>query len=120
MKELFKSGKLSERQSIESIIKKKKEIEYKHEATIKPYKGHSVFEIDLDTLLVSPAEYVERKNIQWHEAIKFMESGYKQDISVKKNCVYISALNAKSALERFKKDKGSATLPEGRLELKFY
>jgi hypothetical protein len=120
MKELFKHNKLSERQQIESIVKKKKQVEFKYESSIKPYKGHKVFEINLNNLTIKEADYVKRKDIHWFEAIKFMNSGYKQDVLIRKGCVYISALNKESALKRFKTEKGSATMPKGKLELKIY
>jgi hypothetical protein len=120
MKELFKHNKLSEKQSIESIVKKKKDIEYKLEGSIKPLKGHQIWEINLKTMEINLAQYVERKDIHWWDAIKFLESGWTKDIQIKDNCVYISALNKKSALDRLEKEKGSAVIPNGKLELKIF
>jgi hypothetical protein len=36
---------------------------------------------------------------------------------IEKGCVYISALNEKSALNRYKLNKSSATLPKGYLDI---
>jgi hypothetical protein len=69
---------------------------------------------------INLAKYVERKNIHWWDAIKFLESGWSRDIQLSVDCVYISALNKKSALDRFKKEKGNAIMPKGKLELKMY
>ena len=120
MKELFKQNKLSERQQTESIVKKKKEIEYHFDNTIKRFRGHNVYEINIKTLEVNEAEFIKKKDISWRDAIKFMNGGYKKEILIKSNCVYISALNKKNAIDRFKKNKGSATLPKGELKLKLF
>jgi len=120
MNELFKHDKLSERQQIESIVKKKKQVEYKFESKIKPLKGHILWEINLKDKTINEASYNIKKDITWEEALKSMESGYKKEVLIKKDCVYISALNKESALKRFEKDKGSAVMPDGRLELKIF
>lgn len=105
---------------VEHSIKqrKKKEVEYKYEGSSSLKKGHRVWEINLITMVVSPAEFVKHENIHWFDAIKRMVTGHKSDIQVKKDCVYICALNAKNALERWQKDKGSALAPTGgKIEL---
>ncbi len=71
----------------------------------------------MSTLGVSLASYVEKKDITWNEALKFIKNGYKKDVLIKKGCVYISALNKHSALDRFRKEKGSAIIPESDLKL---
>ena len=115
MKELFKHNKLSERQQIESIVKKKKDIEFKFESSMYHKRGHKVWEINLKTMEINLAKYVERKDINWFDAIKFLKSGWSKDIVLNMDCVYISSLNKKSALDRFRQEKGSAIIPKGHL-----
>lgn len=120
MKELFKHNKLSERQQIESIVKKKKDIEFKFESSLSPKRGHSVWEINLETMEINLAKFVQKKNLHWFDAIKFLKSGFKKDIVINSNCVYISSLNRESALDRFRKNKGSSVIPKGNLDLKTF
>ena len=118
MKELQKFNLLSEKQSIETIVKKKQEVEYKFDYTIRPRKNHKVFEIYINTLIVTEAEYVKHKFITWEDAIKRMNGGSNSDILLKKNHVYISALNKDSALKRYLLKKGSAKLPKAEMNIK--
>ena len=117
MRELSKMKRDSERIQIESIVKKKKDVEYKLEGSIKPFRGHQIWEINLETMEINPSSFIKRKNINWFDALRFIKSGYSKDIQIKKNCVYISALNKKTALDRFEKEKGSAIMPKGELKL---
>lgn len=114
MKELERENRISEKIQIESVIKKKKQSEYKFDSTIKPKsKSHSVWEINIKTLSISKAKFVRKKVMKWEDAVKMMNGTYKDDIVKNKDCVYISALNKKSALDRYKKNKGSALLSDG-------
>jgi hypothetical protein len=47
------------------------------------------------------------------------DNSFKGKILINKDCEYISALNPLSALKRYNKAKGSATLPEGKMKLNF-
>jgi len=115
--DLRKQKRDYERLQIESIVKKKKDVEYKLVNSIKPLRGHKVWEINLTTMKINEASFVIRKNITWQQALRFIKNGYSKDIKIQKNCVYISALNKHSALDRFAKDKGSATIPFSELKL---
>jgi len=119
MKELDKHSRDTEKQAIESIVKKKKEVELRYEETIQPHSGHILFEINEKTGEIKEATYLENQNIGWNEAIKKMESGFNRELVRKKGCVYISALNEKSALKRWKESKGSAIREKGSEKLDF-
>jgi hypothetical protein len=102
------------RPEVEESIKQKKEIQYKFIDRIKPHEGHRVWEVDLKTKEVSLAEYVEHHTINWSDAVKmFYNPEHLKEIRVKKGKAYIAALNQESALDRFYKNKGSATIPKG-------
>ena len=120
MKELENIQRLQQKQSIESIIKKKKQVEYKYEGTINPYRGHRVFEINLKSFEIKESEFVKHENITWFEAIHYMKGSWKKEIVVNKDCVYVSALNERSALKRFENEKGSAIKPKGDLNIQLY
>jgi len=64
---------------------------------IKPYKGHSLFEIEIQTMNINLAEF-ETIEVNWAK-----NSSNKSQLKVKEGCVYISALNKKNALKKFKK-----------------
>ena len=120
MKELNNIDRSFHKKEVHAEKKNKKEVEYKLQESISPFKGHKVYEINLETLEVIEAEFVKRKYITWFDAIKHMNGHYKKDVLVKNNCVYVSALNPKSALDRYNKNKGSAIKPKGSLKLKLF
>jgi len=119
MKEFEKHSRDAEKQAIESIIKKKKEVELKYEDRINPHAGHILFEINEKTGEIKNADYLEKKDIGWTEAIKKMESGFTRELVMRKNCVYISALNKESALRRWKQSRGSAIRTNGTGEITY-
>ena len=118
MKELNKLDKLIEKQQVESVVKKQQAVEFHYQGSTKPLKGHNVYELNINTMVASLASYVKKKDISWNDAlIGFMTGNYKKEVLIKKDCVYISALNKASAIKRYKEKKGSATLPKGLLKL---
>ena len=111
MRELHKHERDSERQSIESIVKKKQQKELKIENSIKPYKGHKLFEINTKTLEIKEALFLQEEVIDFEKHMNGAISIVKnKKVSMKKNSVYISALNVNCALKRYKKQKGSAVI----------
>jgi phage-related tail protein len=118
MNELEKHNRDVEKQSIKLQQEKNKEIEFTFDSSIKPLKGHRLFEINISTLDVKEASYTKQSYITWHQALQEMTSGsIKKEVVIEKGCVYISALNEKSALNRYKLNKSSATLPKGYLDI---
>lgn len=110
MKELDNHNKLTDKQSTEVQVKKQVQVEYLHEGAVKPMPGHRVWEINVKTLEVKEAELVTNLQITWYEAIESMNGVDNREILKKKGYIYISALNQKQALSRYKKGKGSASL----------
>lgn len=109
MKELEKHNRDSDKQSIEVIQEKKQQQEFRFDSSLRPVRGHTVFEINTKTFEVKEAEYKKHERITWWEALKIYngEDVLKKEIIKEKDCVYISALNAKNALKRFQEGKGS-------------
>ena len=114
MKELDKLDRDVQKQAIEVLQRKKKETEYAFKGSIKPYKGHLVFEINKVTLEIKVAELIKEDVINWFDAIKDIDNGVKCKISTKENCVYISAASKFSALKRFNENRGSAIMPKSK------
>lgn len=117
MKELKQQDKLSEKQQIESIVKKKIEIEYKLVGNLRPLRGHTLWEIDLETLDIVKAQIVTNKTITWEDALKMFDGTLVEDVQIKPGKVYISALNQKNALKRYHEKKGSAIRPEAMFNI---
>ena len=96
-------------------ILKEKKIEYKFLHSIRPMKGHKVWEINIETKDVKEASYKETDIIDFHEA---QQGGTNiRDIIKKKGFIYLSALSPKSALKRLSNNKEHADLPKGWLKL---
>lgn len=119
MKELEKYVRDSEKQAIESVIKKKQQVELKYESSLIPQRGHILFEINTVTGKIIEADYLEERDINWEDAIKGMDGGFKKELVQRKNCIYISALNEQSAIRRYKEGKGSAERKKGTETMDF-
>jgi hypothetical protein len=94
MKELEQIDKISE--EIVKPIKK----ELKLIGTLRPQKGHKCFEINTITNEISEATFFE-------DYVSMFSSSYerKKKLKVKEDCVYITALNQKNALKKYKNGK---------------
>lgn len=77
-------------QDIRPILTEKKFI-----GSIKPHKGHKLYEIN-----VTNQEIKEIKTTKTYDVSK----GYSSSkVDIKENCYYVSALNLKNAIKKFKK-----------------
>ncbi len=110
MKELESKDRISIKEQLEQVVTKQQAVELKYIDSIIPKKGHTLFEINVETLECKPAEYQEKKTISWSEAIAISKGTFKSEVVIKQKCVYISALNKESALERYKLGKGSSEI----------
>ena len=62
--------------------------------SIRPFKGHTLFEIDCSTGEITPAKYERIDGV-------FSGDGVRKKVLIKENCLYISCLNKKSALKKY-------------------
>ena len=108
---------LNEKIQIEAVVKKEKEIQYVLIESLRPKPGHTLFEINTKTLEIGLAEFITKKTISLFEAIQICDGTYNDEIMIKLDCVYISALNKKNAMKRYHENKGSAKLPEGGMDI---
>jgi hypothetical protein len=105
MKELSIFDKIEEANKLETPVKK--EVEHQLVGSLVPNRGHNLYKININSLEVSKADKFKSTaalnpgtNSIIYENKVIMETGY----------TYISALNAKSALKRYKSGKGSSGL----------
>jgi len=99
MKELethLKIGANNENRT-ELNVKKQQEIEYILEGTIKPKKGHFVWEINTITGEIKKAQY-KQDTI----AFNFNTELPPEKLITNPDCVYIPSLNAKNAMDKYK------------------
>lgn len=85
---------------IEINVKKEKEVQYDLIDKVIPYNNHTMWEINIKTLEIKKAEYYNTNYI--------IGGNNKKEIIVKKGFKYISALNKKNALEKFKNGKNGS------------
>ena len=81
-------------------VKKKQEIEYVLEGTIKPQTGHFVWELNEETGEVKKAEY-KRDTISFNAFTKQEP----EKLVVNPDCIYIPALNIENAKKKYLKNK---------------
>lgn len=91
----MKEIELNNAEKIELSVKQKKEKEYTLIGTLVPHEGHTIWEINKETLEVKKASFFSKNYYMFGEN--------KKEILVKKHCTYISALTKKTALEKYKK-----------------
>jgi hypothetical protein len=113
MRELEKHQRDSEKEKIESVVKKQQQQEFKYLGNLRPLRGHILWKINIKTLEVSQATYKQNKTISWDEAVNlYVGIPDVKEVVVEQGFEYISALTKEKALERYKSGKGSAKMNE--------
>lgn len=85
---------------VELNVKKRQEIEYVLEGTIKPKKGHFVWELNEETGEIKKAEY---KTVT--ATFNMLSEKPAHKLIVNENCVYIPALNKENAKAKYLRNK---------------
>lgn len=98
MKELETHLQLGNQNKVELNVKKKQEIEYVLQGTIKPQTGHFIWELNEETGEIKKAEF-KRTTAVFGAAIP------PEELIVKAGCIYIPALNAENAKRKYLKNK---------------
>jgi hypothetical protein len=98
MKELNQQTRIKQEQEIELSIKKKQEIDYVLLGSLRPQKGHKLFECNLSTGVVKEAEYEAKRDTINYNQVSFVET---KKLIVHPDCIYIPALNLKNAKKKF-------------------
>jgi len=92
MKEL----ELKKEDKLEVSIKQKKQVEHQLTGKIVPHEGHTIWRINNDTLEIKKAEF-SNATASYHSG-----GENKLEIITKQGYTYVSALNKKNALKKFK------------------
>jgi hypothetical protein len=72
----------------------------------KPMPGHTTFEVNYELKTIEKAIFDNPETIKFEDAKQLIKKKVPKKITVKKNCVYISALNKKNAIKIAKRDFG--------------
>ena len=95
MKELNADELKAAKIQIEAVQGKDQDQQFKFLQSIRKKKGHKVFELNLDTQEIQEAEFHVEKVVDLNDALR-----ERRKIIIKKNCLYIQALNEKNALRK--------------------
>ena len=89
---------LDTKERIELNIKKKQEIEYVLQGSVKPQPGHFVWEVNEVTGEIKKAQFKRNTAVYGAELPT-------EELVVKSDCIYIPALNAENAKRKYLKNK---------------
>lgn len=92
--------KLKKSDKIEIVNQQQKKNTIKFSHNLKPEKGHTLFEISLIDGSIKKADFI-KKDADYVQAMNGNIIG-KKEVLIKEGFVYISALNKKNALKKFK------------------
>lgn len=95
---------LLEKDKVEIVKQQQAEIQKVLESTLKPSKGHTLFEVNLIENTIEIAKFDELPNVKWGDALNGQISAQRK-ITKKPNCIYISALNKKNVLKILERNK---------------
>lgn len=105
MKELETHLKLNNQERTELNVKKKQEIEYVLQGTIKAQKGHFIWELNKKTGEIKKAEFKRNTVVFAPNKPVFAAELPAEELIVKADCIYIPALNAENAKRKYQKNK---------------
>ena len=91
--------------NIEEVKQTKAEIQKILVAKRKVVKGHKMFEVNLPSKTILEPIYDKKPNISYQDAIQGNIS-VKRELTIKNECLYISALNEKNVIKILKRDYG--------------
>lgn len=88
---------------IEITKQQVQEIQTVFEGKMKPQKGHTLFEVNLEKQTILKAEFDELPAVKFEDAMKGNIVA-KKKITKKPHCIYISALNIKNVIKIMERD----------------
>lgn len=94
-------NQIKQKVEVVETVKDEKPTELKYVGTLKPKKGHRVFEINTLTLMIREAVYEEESDLVLIS--NKIKKGKKKKLITDKDCIYISALNTKNAVKKLNK-----------------
>jgi hypothetical protein len=99
----FGDRDLLEKDKVEIVKQQQAEIQKVLDSTIRPSKGHTLFEVNLTDNTIQKAVFDELPYIKWEDALKGHISTQSK-VTRKENCIYVSALNKNNVLKILKRD----------------
>jgi hypothetical protein len=99
----FENTHLSEKDKVEIVKQKQQETQKVLDTTLKPKKGHTLFEVNLMEKTIELATFDELPNVNYEDALKD-QFAVKRKITKKSNCIYILALNKKNVIKILHRD----------------
>lgn len=98
----MKKTEPKQQDTIEIVKQAKKDIQKQLIGRVMPKKNHTLFEVDLKEKTIVEAKFESKKIISFEEA----KQGKKENKSVlvKKDCLYIPALNKKNVIKILKRN----------------
>lgn len=94
-------NQIKQKVEVVETVNDEKPSELKHVGTLKPKKGHRVFEVNISTLEINEAAYDEKTDFVLGN--DKMKKSKRKKLVMNKDCVYVSALNAKNAIKKINK-----------------
>ncbi len=79
------------------VSQKQQEYEHKYLGSIKPHRGHILYEFNKITKKLKEAEF-ENLDIHYNADLKKMKK--RKKVIVNENCFYLSSLNQKNAIKK--------------------
>lgn len=117
MRELDIKTLLSQDDKIEVTQEQEQEYKLVYHATIVPHSGHTLFQIDPESMEITEAEYAVRDyifNPHWKKGDPIPSHG---EVVMKQGMVYVSALNKRNALKKFQKGSDGTKLDLNKIYL---
>lgn len=103
--------KIKQKEKTELQIQKRQEKTKYLDEQILPHRGHTIWEINNETLEIKKAEFS-------HFGVFIFGKENRREIIKVPNCTYISALNQKTALDKYRKgESGSIKVITNPLKL---
>lgn len=108
---------LKQKNKIEISVKKEVQVEKELIGKILPHRGHALFEINIETDEVQEAMFIPLPTF-----LKFGEEIQKpkKQVLIRDGYTYVSALNKKNALKKYKQGENGGKKLGGGLEIKSF
>lgn len=94
-------NQIKQKAEVVETVNDEKPAELKYVGTLKPKRGHRVYEINISTLEINEATYDEKTDFVLGNGK--MKNSKRKKLIMNKDCVYVSALNAKNAIKKINK-----------------
>src|SRR5690554_6095561 len=94
-------NQIKQKAEVVETVNDEKPAELKYVGSLKIKRGHRVFEVNISTLEINEATYDEKTDFVLSN--DKMKNSKRKKLIINKDCVYVSALNAKNAIKKINK-----------------